>query len=350
MRMSHLTQGCILLVNSNCLYSCQGITKSYQSVFLKIWPCMLLAPECIWIIKTAANGFRLKIGPECERSSFRRQELLSRRFQTFQHIEQSFRRRLKRGGVRGRSQHQAGRVNEQGRGNRRLCDITKGYIPELCLEKPSRVKRKKWTFLILRSWLARWILCGQTHTEAFLLPCIFILLLFCWRCSAIIWSFLNHSEMMLIYYLTKTVTYIFNTGHSFVLALKWTASHSQRVANAGFLISLPCCRSRSQTESTDSVRWSLTCVSELVVLEASARDLVAQVLHVFLHLKEIRQTLVSVSQASKDRNPHLHCSVWCVGGRYVRHKESACQVGVVSGEVSRWVHVRRTKKACCNLT
>lgn len=65
------------------------------------------------------------------------------------------------------------------------------------------------------------------------------------------------------------------------------------------------------------------------MLEASARDLVAQVLHVFLHLKEIRQTLVSVSQASKDRNPHLHCSVWCVGGRYVR------QVGVVPGEISR---------------
>lgn len=271
---------------------------------------MLLAPECISIIKTAANGFRLKIDPECERSSFRRQELLSRRFQTFQHIEQSFRRRL----------------------------------------KPSREKRKKWTFLILRSWLARWILCGQTHTEAFLLSCILILLLFCWRCSAIIWSFLNHSEMMLIYYLTKTVTYIFNTGHSFVLALQWTASDSQRVANTGFLISLPCCRSRSQTESPDSVRWSLACVSELVVLEASARDLVAQVLHVFLHLKEIRQTLVSVSQASKDRNPHLHCSVWCVGGRDVRHKESACQVGVVPGEISRWVHVRRTKKACCNLT
>lgn len=104
---------------------------------------MLLAPECISIIKTAANGFRLKIDPECERSSFRRQELLSRRFQTF---EQSFRRRLKRGGVRGWSQHQAGSVNDQGRGNRRLCDITKGYIPELCLEKPSRVKKKKMDF------------------------------------------------------------------------------------------------------------------------------------------------------------------------------------------------------------
>lgn len=220
----------------------------------------------------------------------------------------------------------------------------------MCLEKPSMEKRKKLTFLILRSWLARCILCGQTHIEDFLLSCILISLLFYWRCSAIIWSFLNHSEMMLIYYLTKTVAYIFNTGHSFVLALKSTANDSQSVANPGFLISLLCCRSHSQTESTDSVRWSLACVSELVVLEASARDLVAQVLHVFLHLKEIRQTLESVSQASKDINPHLHCSVWCVGGRYMRHKESAWQVRVVSGEISHSVQVRRTKKACCNLT
>lgn len=80
---------------------------------------MLLPPECTSIIKTAVNGLRLKIVPECEKSFVSEVQLLSfkpnhipalSQFQTFQRIEQSH-------------ETKAGwrqRVHEQGGGNRLL--------------------------------------------------------------------------------------------------------------------------------------------------------------------------------------------------------------------------------------
>lgn len=82
--------------------------------------------------------------------------------------------------------------------------------------------------------------------------------------------------MLLLYYL-NTHTYKFNTAHSFPPGPESTANDSQRVENTGSRV--------------DSVRRRLGGVSQLVVLEAPPRDLVAQVLHVLLHLKETGQTL-----------------------------------------------------------
>lgn len=67
----------------------------------------------------------------------------------------------------------------------------------------------------------------------------------------------------------------------------------------------------SLSDLVDSVHWHLDGVSQLVVLEAPPRDLVAQVLHVFLHLKEIRDTDEFVKMPANTQTiiNHLYFSV-----------------------------------------